>query len=411
MTLQKQPLAIPTNPDLLIIGGGIVGLWCARLAAARGLQAVLIDKQTIGNGASGGFLGALMPHQPIRWTPEKAFQLDALMSLETEIRQLENETGLDCGYLRCGRIIPTRTEKKQKERTRWQQAAAENWPSHSPGGTPLQWNILEPAQLDDWVSPTQARLGAEVETLSARIAPRQLLAALARSIDSQVCIVENETADLTAIGRDPAPAIVLSNGVSLTPDSIILSAGHDTFALLHAITGRRLGRGVKGQAALMRPRKSIDPSQPIVYFGGIYVIAHDSGLIAIGSTSEKTFESPDTTTSDLDDLIAAATRLCPALTGAETVERWAGVRPNAVGRHPIIGPLPEAPRVVVATGGFKISFGIAHRMAAAALDFAEGRTPAMPASFAVASHYAASEQERTSGAYGLIRPDRPTTRK
>jgi hypothetical protein len=45
------------------------------------------------------------------------------------------------------------------------------------------------------------------------------------------------------------------------------------------------------------------------------------------------------------------------------VRRWANVRPRAVGRDPMLGPVPAAPHVLAMAGGFKISFGIAHRMA------------------------------------------------
>ncbi|MEL7049871.1 MAG: FAD-dependent oxidoreductase, partial [Pseudomonadota bacterium] len=76
------------SPDVLIIGGGIVGLWCAERARAAGMSCTLVDAGAIGQGASGGLLGALMPHQPTNWTDVKQFQLDALLALESEIAAL-----------------------------------------------------------------------------------------------------------------------------------------------------------------------------------------------------------------------------------------------------------------------------------------------------------------------------------
>ena len=138
------------SPDLLIIGGGIVGLWCAARASDAGLKTLLVDKGRLGQGSSGGFLGALMPHQPVRWTTEKQYQLEALLALETEIAALEETTGIDCGYLRCGRIIPTQTEKKRAERLEWREAAKQNWPAFSTTGQALAWNVNEQPPDGTW---------------------------------------------------------------------------------------------------------------------------------------------------------------------------------------------------------------------------------------------------------------------
>ncbi len=66
-----------------------MGLWAAFEAGKAGLKTVLIDVQGVGAGASGGLLGALMPHMPDRWSVKKQFQFDALVSLEARIAELE----------------------------------------------------------------------------------------------------------------------------------------------------------------------------------------------------------------------------------------------------------------------------------------------------------------------------------
>ncbi len=95
--------------------------------------------------------------------------------------------------------------------------------------------------------------------------------------------------------------------------------------------------------------------------------------LAVGSTSERRFEAGDTTDARLDDLIADARMLCPVLGEMVVAERWAGLRPRAVGRDPMVGPMPDLDNVIALTGGFKISFGIAHRMAEAALSLVPGK--------------------------------------
>ena len=370
------------QPDVLIIGGGIVGLWCAERAARLGLRTVLAEKGRIGQGASGGILGALMPHQPVSWNGKKAFQLDALLSLSGEVAALEEATGLSCGYRRCGRLIPIAKESKLAQSARWLEGATENWPKETPEGEAVGLCVIPRPPSVDWLDPQFAPLGCDFDTLSARVNPRGLLRALlARVRALGVRVVEG--ADAVALGSDGRAQF--RDGGEVHAGHVIAAAGWEGFGLLAEVFGGRvMGSGVKGQAARLRPRQPMPPDHPIIYRGGVYVIGHDDGTVAVGSTSENEFDDASTTDARLDQVLQDATAICPALDGAEVLERWAGVRPKSVGRDPMIGPVPEADRVVVATGGFKITLGIAHRMADAALGFVTGaERVAMPDSFTV----------------------------
>jgi glycine/D-amino acid oxidase-like deaminating enzyme len=71
----------------------------------------------------------------------------------------------------------------------------------------------------------------------------------------------------------------------------------------------------------------------------------------------------------------------PVLAEAEVVARWAGLRPKAVSRAPILGAWPGRPGHYVANGGFKIGFGIAPEVAEVMADLVlEGRD-AIPRDF------------------------------
>lgn len=169
----------------------------------------------------------------------------------------------------------------------------------------------------------------------------------------------------------------------------MIAAGPQSFPLLGPLSPSisvPLGQPVKGQAALLKA--DIDPSLPILFLNGLYVIAHDDGHVAVGSTSEEEFDAPFATDAKLDDLLVRARALVPALSGAEVVERWAGLRPKAIGREPMVGPHPDHPRVIALTGGFKVSFGLAHRLADAALGFVIGQEHSLPESFILSDHLA-----------------------
>lgn len=362
------------SPDIAVIGGGIAGLWCAHEAARRGARVALIEKRTIGAGASGGMLGALMPHQPTGWNAGKRFQRDGLVALPDRIAALEAETGLSCGYRRVGRLVPIANAEKRRQSAQWAKGANAHWPRG------LRWTVEDANPAPGWLACPAMPHGVNHDTLSARLDPRALLAALRAALERTERVSIRQGVPVEALAEDGR--MILPGGRTMTAGATIVAAGTGAFALIDPADPARIGRGVKGQGALLRPARPVDPERPLLYDKGVYAIAHESGLVAVGSTSEDVFQAPDATDERLDGPIARARALCPALLNAEIVERWAGARPRAAGREPLVGPLPGAPRTIVATGGFKITFAIAHLMADAAVRFALGETPAdLPATF------------------------------
>ena len=71
------------------------------------------------------------------------------------------------------------------------------------------------------------------------------------------------------------------------------------------------------------------------------------------------------------------------LAGADVVERWAGVRPRAKSRAPLLGAWPGRPGQFVANGGFKIGFGMAPKVARVMVDLVMDGRDGIPAGFRV----------------------------
>lgn len=368
--------------DLLIIGGGVMGLWAAIMAARAGLRTTLVEKDRPGAGSSGGLLGALMPHTPDRWNPKKQFQFEALISLEDEIAALEAETGLKAGYRRCGRLIPLPKDHLRDIALRNAADAERNWQRD---GRDFRWSLLDAPPVSGWPGGGAAAYGAVFENLAGRVSPRLLLKALeeAAVASGRVSLVKGEVVKI-----DPVRArAVLKNGEAVSFSHAILAAGTGSFPLLDALLDApvKTGAGVKGQAALFRA--SVDPSLPVIYRDGLYVVPHEDGSVAVGSTSEYEFDDPSGTDAKLDRLIESARALVPQLAEAPVVERWAGLRPRAIGREPMVGALPASPRLIALTGGFKISFGVAHLLAKAAVAAIIGRGAiVLPPSFRTDTH-------------------------
>ncbi|WP_085032177.1 NAD(P)/FAD-dependent oxidoreductase [Ensifer aridi] len=372
--------------EVLIVGGGIMGLWAAMMAGRAGIETRLLERRQIGAGASGGLLGALMPHMPDRWNAKKQFQFDALVSLEGEIAALEAATGLSAGYCRCGRIMPLGRPHLRDIALGHEQDAARHWTA---GERRFHWHVRE-ADAGDWPAADAAPFGIVHDTLAARVAPRSLLKALRAALDQFPHVRVEEEAEVTAV--DPARGrLLLADGRALTFGSCIIAAGVESFTLIDRLTGRRSapsGGAVKGQAALLRA--AIDPASPIIFTDGLYIVAHEDGHVAVGSTSENHFVEPPSTDAQLDALIERAAALAPALRDAPVIERWAGLRPKATGREPMVGRHPDHGKLFVLTGGFKVSFAIAHVLARAVIDEIAGRaTAALPETFRCAHHIAA----------------------
>jgi glycine oxidase len=384
-----QSHALPSSADLVILGGGIMGLWAAVKAERLGINTLLVDSGPLGQGASGGLLGALMPHMPDKWNDKKQFQFDALLSLEDEIIDLEAETGVVCGYRRSGRLIPLPKPHLRKIALGHSADAEACWRR---GDRRFHWHVLDRPPQKGWPDASFAGAGLVHDTFAARVSPRGLVSALVAYLRtaSNVRIVEG----LEAEAIDPSGnRIIFRGSEAVAFGHCIVSAGHGSFSLLHGISPplkRPIGQAVKGQAALLKA--DLDPSLPVIFLNGLYVVAHEGGHVAVGSTSEDVFDDPSSTDSQLDELIARARALVPALAPAPVVERWAGLRPKAIDRDPMVGAHPDHARVIALTGGFKVSFGIAHRLADAALNALNGREMRLPASFTLANHLAVASR-------------------
>ncbi len=336
--------------DVVVIGAGIFGLSIARKLQKAGRDVRIFEATHVGAGSSATPLGVLSPHAPDNWNEKKEAQFQALRSLPAYLDTLEQETGLSVGYRRCGRLLPLTTENQRAIWTRRVDDAHENWQ----GEATLE--IVEPPQ--DWLSPEMARFGAVYCGLSARIDARAYLSALAAAV-GEARIHTGKTLERL----EPQTAF-FSDGSQISARRIIITTGTDAFRYLpDTDNGEPAGRGEKGQAALFRLAQSHGDDRPIVFFDGTYVVPRGNGIVALGATSERRFDAPNSTDALLDAKIDKARALCPALEGAEEIERWAALRPRAADRRLLVAPHPTLQGVTIATGGFKTGLAMAHMLA------------------------------------------------
>lgn len=316
--------------DVTVYGAGILGLSCAWACVQRGAAVTVIDPHGPGAGSSGGIVGALAPHVPENWNPKKQFQLDSLLMAESWWTEVANRGGVDAGYSRLGRVQPladaAAVELAQARATTapmfWHEAAV--------------WRVTSDAGAFAPHSPTGLYV---FDSLSARLHPRQACAALRRALEARGA----------SIKREGSPR-----------GKTIWATGWQGLLDLNDVMGRKIGDGVKGQAVLLAYDAAKSPQ---LFCDGLHIVPHADGTVAIGSTTEREFTNPTSTDQACDTLIQQARQAVPALADATILETWAGVRPRARSRAPLVGAWPGRPGHFVLNGGFKIGFGMAPKLA------------------------------------------------
>lgn len=335
--------------DVTVRGGGIFGLSVAWACLKRGAKVRVIEAVAWGAGSSGGLVGALSPHVPEAWNAKKAFQLDSLLMAEGWWAAVAAASGLPSGYARLGRLQPLADERAVEVARRREGEAAALWQGRA------AWQVI-PATGALW-EPVTASGWLVRDTLSARLSPRMGLAAL-------IAALQDHGAELVLGAAEETGAVVHATGIAGLQD-------------LSQAFGLPLGSGVKGQALSLR-HDACD--LPQLFVDGLHVVPHADGSVAIGSTSETSWtgDGPD---SQLDALHAKAIAVVPALAGAEVTHRWAGIRPKAASRAPLLGAWPGRAAHFVANGGFKIGFGMAPKVAEVMADLVLEGQDAIPPEF------------------------------
>jgi glycine oxidase len=350
--------------DVLIIGGGVIGLTTAHALARDGLRVTLVDRQDFGRESSWAGAGIISPGNPERaataYEKLRAVSSIAYPSLAAELRE---RTGIDPGY-RCTGGLEFDDPRAEGDASEWtsegiacERLAAEQVAS------------VEPAVNPD-AGPAYYLPGM------AQVRNPRLVKALAASLRTQVvtripgCPVyawetngSRIAGAVTHMGRQVA-------------GQYLVCAGAWSDELLRPFGLRIEVRPVRGQIALLNSRAP-GPAKVLIR-GKRYVVPRGDGRILVGSTEEEAGFDKRTTAVAIQELLEFGTGLVPSLADAAIEQCWAGLRPGSPDGLPFIGRVPGIENLWVAAGHFRSGIQLAPGTARVLAEAIQGRPTAVP---------------------------------
>ena len=114
----EAPRPCPESADIVIIGGGIIGVSTAWFLAKRGINVVLCEKGHIAGEQSGRNWGW------IRQQGRDSREMPMIVESLGIWRDLEKEIGEDLGFVETGCLFAARTDKQLEEYADWLKTAA-----------------------------------------------------------------------------------------------------------------------------------------------------------------------------------------------------------------------------------------------------------------------------------------------
>ncbi|MGL5082796.1 MAG: glycine oxidase ThiO [Microcoleaceae cyanobacterium] len=315
-----------TQGDVVIIGGGLIGLSIALELKLRGATVTVLSRD-FQEAAAHAAAGMLAPQA-------EAIQQGSLLELalrsralyQNWIRKLEEITGLDTGYWPCGILAPI---YQQPQSTVGSQSAA----------APAYW--LERESLDQH----QPGLGSEVVggwwfPLDAQVDNRRGLARALQSAAQELGVNLWEGTEVQSLVTDHSSVVLglKTNRGEVRGSHYILATGAWSAQVLPQIPVYP----IKGQMVSVRvpPAFAQLPLKQVLFGQEIYIVPRQDGLIVIGATVEQVNFDPGLTPEGIQGLLSRAIRLYPELQNFPIQEFWWGFRPTTSDLLPILGHSP-----------------------------------------------------------------------
>ncbi len=342
-----------THADVLVIGGGIIGLAVAWRAAQRGLRNIVVVDPSPGGGAAGVAAGMLAPVTELQYGEEPLLRLGMASNQrygDFAAELTEASGGLDTGYRRCG-TIAVALDSDDREELRELHAF------HQRLGLDSSWLTgREARRLEPMLAPG-VRGGLHVAD-DHQVDPRRLLTALVAACELAGVVVHRAEAVGLLVEGGRAVGARLGTGETPRADQVVLAAGPHS----HRLPGLPEGvlpavRPVKGQILRLRIPEAYRPFlsrnvRAVVRGQHLYLVPRENGELVIGATTEEQGYDTTVTAGGVYELLRDAHELVPGITELPLLETSAGLRPGSPDNAPLLGPT-ALPGLVAATGHYR----------------------------------------------------------
>lgn len=335
--------------DVLIVGGGVIGLSLAYELAAHGVSVQVLERGALGEEASWAGAG-IVPPAKLRSAAGGDEQLAALsFRLHPEwAERLREETGIDTGFRRCGGIYIARdgeSVQRLEVVTAYHRAcdvAVERL-------TTDDLCRLEPNTEFDRAAPSILAAYLLPEECQLRN-PRHLKALAAACHRRGVTITTGADVQDARIADGRVQSVKTSLG-DFTAGKVCLTSGAWSGALAGRFGVTLPIKPIQGQIVLLASRAPV--LSRVVSEGSRYLVPRPDGRVLIGSTEDDVGFDKHNTPLGVSGLLEFGLGLVPALRKAAVERCWAGLRPNTPDGLPYLGAIPGLENAYIAAGHFR----------------------------------------------------------
>lgn len=353
-----------TTADVVVVGGGVIGLTIARSLVQRNARVLLMERgEMLGMESSRAAAGMLAPQSEA----DRADEFFALACASRErypsfAESLREETGIDIELERTGTLYLAFTEKDEQEirhRYQWQKQA----------GLCVEYLMAEEVRaLEPCVSPHVR--AALLFPLDVQVENRRLVRALMASLEKSNTQVWTRTnvealriSDGRVLGVETsrgfvrAPVVVMAGGAwtsfikvkNASGDHTRESGGvssNDDDALIVSV------RPVRGQMLCFQTQEKA--VRHVLYSPRGYLVPRLNGRVLAGSTTEDAGFDKRVTDEGARLIMDHAEEIAPALIDQiQLIDSWAGLRPYAADEQPVIGADTDVRGLFYATGHYR----------------------------------------------------------
>ncbi|MEV6396352.1 glycine oxidase ThiO [Streptomyces sp. NPDC051907] len=339
------------SSDVLVVGGGIIGLVTAWRAAQRGLRVTVADPEP-GGGAAQVAAGMLAAVTELHYGEQTllGLNLESARRYPAFVAELEEASGEPVGYRACG-TLAVALDSDDRAHLRELHALQRR------SGLESEWLTgRECRRLEPMLAPG-VRGGLRVDG-DHQVDPRRLAKALTVACERAGVQFRHGWAERLSVVRDRAAGVVLTDGTQLAADQVVLAGG--------SLSGRLGGvpdavlppvRPVKGQVLRLTVPRAYAPFlsrtvRAVVRGSHVYLVPRENGELVVGATSEELGWDTTVTAGGVYELLRDAHELVPGITELPLTETRAGLRPGSPDNAPLLGPT-TLPGLHLATGHYR----------------------------------------------------------